>query len=217
MMNQPLQSVPVTHGKRQNPWPRRVAVSTAIIIALLVGVGIGVASHSQTGALNKADATLASANRHLAAERATNTSLSSEVATLRSQYSTAKNQASHAMRIASAKARAAWSDRNAALKVRSDELNQRAAALRRAEGMIQSSRISSDGVYVVGRDIKPGTWHTSGDGGQTDNECYFATLGSTDTSNILDNNNFDGPETVSLSGAYAFQISGPCTWTRIGG
>jgi hypothetical protein len=41
-------------------------------------------------------------------------------------------------------------------------------------------------------------------------------LGSTNTSNILDNNNFNGPETVNLSGAYAFQISGGCTWTKIG-
>ena len=27
---------------------------------------------------------------------------------------------------------------------------------------------------------------------------------------------FDGPETADVSGAYAFQISSPCTWTRIG-
>lgn len=44
------------------------------------------------------------------------------------------------------------------------------------------------------------------------NDCYFATLNSTDTGNIADNNNFDGPETVDVSGAYAFQISGSCTW-----
>lgn len=36
-----------------------------------------------------------------------------------------------------------------------------------------------------------------------------------DTSNIIDNNN-TGPATVDLSGAYAFDISGGCTWVKIG-
>jgi hypothetical protein len=46
-------------------------------------------------------------------------------------------------------------------------------------------------------------------------DCHFATLNSTDTSNSADNNNFDGPETVDVSGAYAFRISGPCTWVLV--
>jgi hypothetical protein len=83
-------------------------------------------------------------------------------------------------------------------------------------GQVQVSAISADGVYVVGHDIKAGTWRISGDGGQGGLACYFATLASTDTSNIIDNNNFDGPETVNVNGAHAFQISGTCTWYRIG-
>lgn len=71
----------------------------------------------------------------------------------------------------------------------------------------EATQISQDGVYVIGQDIPGGTWHTSG--GQ---QCYEATLASTDTSNIIDNNNFTGPDTVSLAGAKAFDISGGCTW-----
>jgi hypothetical protein len=41
-------------------------------------------------------------------------------------------------------------------------------------------------------------------------------IGSTDTSNIIDNNNITGPATVDLSGAYAFDISGGCSWVKIG-
>jgi hypothetical protein len=85
-----------------------------------------------------------------------------------------------------------------------------------AEGQLQASQISGDGVYVVGQDIKPGTYHTNGSGNTGQTDCYFATLNSTDTSNIADNNNFDGPETVDVSGAYAFEINGPCTWVRVG-
>ena len=80
----------------------------------------------------------------------------------------------------------------------------------------QATQISSSGVYVVGQDITAGTWHTSGDGGQTGNECYYALLSSSNTSDIIDNNNFDGPETVSTSGAYALDIDGPCTWSLEG-
>jgi hypothetical protein len=69
----------------------------------------------------------------------------------------------------------------------------------------QATQISADGVYVIGTDITGGTWHTSG--GQ---QCYEATLASTDTSNIIDNNNFTGPDTVDLSGAKAFDITGGC-------
>ena len=76
----------------------------------------------------------------------------------------------------------------------------------------QATQISQDGVYVIGTDIPGGTWHTSG--GQ---QCYEATLASTDTSNIIDNNNFTGPDTVSLAGAKAFDISGGCTWSHVGG
>jgi hypothetical protein len=75
----------------------------------------------------------------------------------------------------------------------------------------EATQISADGVYVIGTDISGGTWHTSG--GQ---QCYEATLASTDTSNIIDNNNFTGPDTVSLAGAVAFQITGGCVWQHEG-
>jgi hypothetical protein len=75
-------------------------------------------------------------------------------------------------------------------------------------GQLQASSISADGVYVVGQDIKSGTWHTPGDGGQTGDQCYYATLTDDNTDDISDNNNFDGPETVDVSGAYALQIGG---------
>ena len=77
-----------------------------------------------------------------------------------------------------------------------------------AQGL--ATQISDDGVYVIGTDIAGGTWHTSGG-----SQCYEATLASTDTSNIMDNNNFTGPDTVSLAGAKAFDISGGCTWNQI--
>jgi hypothetical protein len=85
-----------------------------------------------------------------------------------------------------------------------------ATATPTANAQGEATQISADGVYVIGTDIAGGTWHTSG--GQ---QCYEATLASTDTSNIIDNNNFTGPDTVSLTGAKAFEINGGCTWQQM--
>jgi hypothetical protein len=194
---------------QQRPWRRRTAVGAAVIVALLAGVGIGSAASNNADALNTAQRNLRTANRNLAAAQ-------NRVSQLQTEYSAEKTQAQQATTTADAKAKAAYASRNAALDTRSKSLDQRAKAVRAAEGQLQSSQISSDGVYVVGKDIQPGTYHTNGDGGQTDNECYYATLNNSNTSDISDNNNFDGPETVDVSGAYAFQISGPCTWVRVG-
>ncbi|MGD0699497.1 MAG: MFS transporter [Trebonia sp.] len=48
-------------------------------------------------------------------------------------------------------------------------------------------------------------------------DCYYATLSSTDGSlgSIISNGNFDGPETISLSGVYAFQVNGPRAWVLV--
>ena len=69
----------------------------------------------------------------------------------------------------------------------------------------------SDGVWVVGKDMAAGTYHTSGGNG---NQCYYATLRSTNTQDIISNNLSSGPGTFSTSGAYAVDLSGGCQWTR---
>jgi hypothetical protein len=71
---------------------------------------------------------------------------------------------------------------------------------------------------VADRDVPAGTCHTSGAGehAQPGGACYFAMLNSTNTEDIADNNNFNGLQTVSLGGMAAFQLSGGCTWHKIG-
>jgi hypothetical protein len=66
---------------------------------------------------------------------------------------------------------------------------------------------------VVGHDIKSGTWHTVGDGGDGGSQCAYVVFSSAGKPSIP--NFFDGPWTVDLSRAYAFEIKGPCTWMRV--
>lgn len=69
-----------------------------------------------------------------------------------------------------------------------------------------------EGTYVVGSDIQPGMYKTSGGG-----NCYWARLSSLDTSDIIDNSISSGPQTIQvLSSDKALEVSGECTFGRAG-
>jgi len=211
---------PLPQVRSQRRWPKRAGIAVLAVAALLVGVGIGSSSNGNASALTSAK----SANVSLRGQVST---LHSQVGTLQGQMSAAQAQARNAVAAATAaanaRATAAYAARNTVASQRATTLKRQHATLARQQravkaqmGELQASRISGDGVYVVGKDIKAGVYHTNGSGNTGATDCYFATLNSTDTSNIADNNNFDGPETVDASSAYAFEVNGPCTWVRVG-
>jgi hypothetical protein len=178
-------------------------------VALLIGVAIGSGANNKSGELSSAKSTNA-------ALRSQVNQLNGQVSDLKGQVASAHSQAQNATSAANAKAAQAYASRNAALSQQQKSLSQQQQQLKTQLGEVQASQISGDSVYVVGKDIKPGVYHTNGSGNTGANDCYFATLNSTDTNDIADNNNFDGPETVDVSSAYAFEINGPCTWSRVG-
>ncbi len=126
------------------------------------------------------------------------------------QAATAQQTSADAVTRAQTQAAAQYASREAAVK-------RLLRKLQTEQGAVQANTISADGVYVVGQDIKPGTYHTSGapGGGSPGGQCYYALLSSDNTSDIIDNNNFNGPETIDVSSAHALQISGGCVWTLI--
>jgi len=70
----------------------------------------------------------------------------------------------------------------------------------------------SDGQYLIGREVPPGTYHTGG------GDCYYAILrdlgGTVDS--IVTNDNITGPTTIELSASEkAVEVSGGCVWARI--
>ena len=194
---------------------RRVLIGVALVVALGVGIAIGAAAASNTSALNAANSQVSSLKGQASALRGQMATLEGQVSSLNDSVTSWKGQAEHATATADAKAAAAYAARNSALNQQAATLKQQQKTVAAEMGQLQANQISGDGVYVVGKDIKSGTWHTNGSGNTGQNDCYFATLNSTDTNNIADNNNFDGAETVDVSGAYAFQVSGPCTWVLV--
>jgi hypothetical protein len=203
MTTSPIPTIAVVHEKRRQHWVRPALYAAGGIVLLVVGVVIGIASQQSTitsykhqvaqlqGQVSTAKTNLATDQGKLASEQI--------------RLSTAQTAAKNAMATALAQVQAQYKSKLAKVTALQKKLAQQ-------EGAVQRSTISADGVYVVGKDIPSGTYHTSGNNGGFNNQCYYATLGSTDTSNILDNNNFNGPEMVDVSGAYAFQIVGGCVW-----
>ena len=131
--------------------------------------------------------------------------------TLSSQITEANARAANAVTSAQAAAKSDYAGRNAAL-------NQEAARLKRQNqdvaakiGELRANSIRAHGKYVVGHDIKSGTWHTVG--GVSGGQCAYVVFSSAGKPSIP--NFFDGPWTVDLSSAYAFEIKGPCTWMRV--
>jgi hypothetical protein len=223
---QPVRPAPPAAAapRKRRRWLHIAGLAVAFIVVLIIGVVAGAQGNQPQinqlhGSVRIYQHNLADASGKLAAAR-------SEITTLKGQVAIAQNQAAHAVAIAAAKAdaaaKAAYASKMAAAGAKMAAANAAYAnatseqrQLNQEIGNVEASAISQDGVYVVGHDIKAGTWHTNGDNGVGGNACYFATLNSTNTSDIADNNNFDGPETVNLNGAYAFEISGPCQWVRI--
>jgi hypothetical protein len=60
----------------------------------------------------------------------------------------------------------------------------------------RTSTMGGDGVFVVGLDIRPGVYRTAG--AIPGRNGYYALLSSTDTSDIINNNNFTGPATITV-------------------
>jgi hypothetical protein len=174
------------------------------LVLLIGGVAIGAAANSKTSLINSQKA-------QIARLQATVTTDKGQISTERQQVSTAQTNAQNAMSTALAQVKAQYKSKFAALQSQQQKVAGLQAKLNRELGVVAKSTISQDGVYVVGRDIPAGVYHTTGG-----SQCYYATLGSTDTSNILNNNIVNGPATVDVSGAYAFQIQGGCTWHKIG-
>src|SRR5579859_3352886 len=98
----------------------------------------------------------------------------------------------NAMSTALTQVKAQYKSKFAALQAQEQQVAGMRAKLNRELGVVQSSTISQDGVYVVDKDIPAGVYHTSGAGAnsQPGGDCYFATLNSTNTEDITDNNNF---------------------------
>mgnify|MGYP000854431277 CR=1 FL=1 len=76
--------------------------------------------------------------------------------------------------------------------------------------------VAGDGQYLVGEDIKPGTYKTAGTA--RDYPCYWARLkdASGELSAIITNDNITGPTRVTVKKGEYFETKGCREWRRVG-
>ncbi|WP_328966274.1 hypothetical protein [Streptomyces sp. NBC_00239] len=81
-----------------------------------------------------------------------------------------------------------------------------------------AKEIPGDGTFLVGREVRPGTYRSTGPASGTAVDCYWARLKGTtgDVGEIIANHAGKGPATVTiLDTDKAFQTSGCQTWKQI--
>lgn len=77
--------------------------------------------------------------------------------------------------------------------------------------------VISDGTYIVGQDIQPGTYRTAGPASELVDNCYWARLKGTsgELGEIIANQNLAGPGVVTIAPSDgAFETMGCKPWVR---
>lgn len=194
-------------SKHSRPWWWWVA---GIIVALLVGIGIGGAANSGQDEIDALNATVdkVTAQRNAAREKLDSRSAQrraneAKVAAEKADQEKARRQAQEAAEKAQREAQEA-AQRQAQQQA---EAQAQAAAAEAAK-----NTIDGDGVYAIGPEKNPGRYHRDANG----ESCYYAVLNSPDTTNISTNNITEGPAFVDLAAGKFFETTRCGTWTRVG-
>lgn len=105
--------------------------------------------------------------------------------------------------------------REKSLDKRESGLKKREKSLRAEERRIAANTVSGDGVFVVGEDIKAGTYKTTGPAAGGIGACYYAFKSGTGAdANIIDNNLVQGPATVTIRAGQIFETRSCSKWKR---
>lgn len=138
----------------------------------------------------------------------------SQSASIRSQSGTIDNLQSQ-VDSDSAQA-AALSAAQASVQAQASAVASEQAAVQSAQAVVVQNQIGH-GVFVVGKDVKAGTYHTTGPDGSNFSGCYYEWKGSTDANaQIIDNNISQGPATATLTDGQVFTTNGCSAWQKIG-
>jgi hypothetical protein len=160
-----------------------VAIAAAVV-GLSLGVGIGSSSGDATQ-LASTQSQLASVKGEAAIASAQAASASTALQSAQSDAQTAKD--------ALTSAQAGLNARKATLDAEAAAVAAREVKVGAAEKAAQANTFAGDGTYLVGTDVQPGTYKADASPG-----CYWARLKSLDTSDIIDNQNTDGPVVLQI-------------------
>jgi hypothetical protein len=81
-----------------------------------------------------------------------------------------------------------------------------------------AASVAGDGTYLVGEDMKPGTYRTAGPADSAIPDCYWARMknASGELNAIIANDNAQGQTRVTVRKGEYFKTSGCKTWRKVG-
>lgn len=84
--------------------------------------------------------------------------------------------------------------------------------------VLHGTTMAGEGLFVIGRDVGRGTWHTSGAMGGATGECYVALLRGKHASSVITSKVVTGSASITTtSHTRAIRTSGCRTWHRVAG
>lgn len=111
--------------------------------------------------------------------------------------------------------KASLDKRKRSLDERDSALDARQSAIKAEETEIAENTVPGDGVFVVGDDIKAGTYKTAGPSSSGIDTCYWAfKTGTGSDADIVDNNLVQGQATVTLRAGQIFETQSCQDWKR---
>ena len=191
-------------------WERkRVLLPATALLSFLLGLGLGgVVAGSETERL---EAALTDADQRAEATQLELSEAHDDLASTEDDLDVAIDRADEALEIAQAEAGREISAAKRELRDAKRDLQERIADVAARERKVAQIERSSfgDGIWQVGEDIRPGTYRAPAGGG-----CYWAVLGSADTSDITNNGGFTANQTVTLSTGW-FESQDCGEWQKI--
>ena len=200
------------HGSRRYPRRTLQAIGAAVLLALGIGGGIWlrppVESSSEYTALGA----------ELASARSESSRQADTIAGYVRQESAMKARESA---VAAKENGFAQREQDVAKKEqdvgkKEADLAAREKAFEERQTKVAQSQIT-DGLHVVGKDVQPGVYSTTGGSGRNPVGCYYAWMSGTGSdAEIVDNNIVKGPATVTLRDGEVFESSSCAAWTSQG-
>jgi uncharacterized membrane-anchored protein YhcB (DUF1043 family) len=205
----PHTSGPVKPAKSaKKAWFKRTWVVAAL--TGVVGLGIGAAvEHTDpktTPEYKAVAADLAKANTDLSTTRSDLDSTRSDLDAANAKVVEVQGDIPQ-REAAVKKAEQAVTKREQAVSVAEQDVAKREKKVGLVEAEVARNTLAGDGMYKVGSEMKPGTYKTAGATG-----CYYAVLNSTNTYDIAENNNIDGPGFVTVRDGQYFETDRCADW-----
>lgn len=196
---------------KQIPRWARIVVPLVLVAGLVGGAALGfavrpaVSSTKEYAALNDELTTkITRGDATISRLRATASDKDAQISTLQSAAAGVKSLQQQ------------LADKEKTLAGKEADLASREQKLSDATKQVAASQIKS-GLHVVGGDVQPGTYTTTGPDGTNSVGCYDAwKTGTGSDASIKDNNIVKGAATVTLATGEVFESTSCAAWTKIG-